>query len=147
MRTVGTATFLPLTTDAAQRLGQLTGDAPTRGNAMLLRQRAVQTEAAARTCWTALLAGCDSTGRACLTPRLRALSEATSVCVGTRWWFVDGAAHRHRVACAQSDIEEAVADADGQEFAMAFVGYDHAMASAVVCAFALPHEQQERAEL
>jgi exonuclease VII large subunit len=69
-----------------------------------------------------------------LGPQLRRLSEATSMQVGSRWWFADGAGHRKRVAGAQENLEEAIADGDGQEFALAFVGYDHAMASAVVCA-------------
>ncbi|MFD9965742.1 hypothetical protein [Amycolatopsis sp. NPDC058986] len=115
--------FLPLTVDAAARL-----DA-----APLLRQ-AIRTDQAASACWTALLAGCGAAARRELGPQLRRLSEATSMQVGTRWWFAEGAGHRRRVAGAQEQIEEAIADGDGQEFALAFVGYDHAMASAVVCA-------------
>ncbi|WP_158888726.1 hypothetical protein [Amycolatopsis anabasis] len=115
-------TFLPLTTQAA-----------ANARASLVLRRVRETEAAAGACWTALLAGCDSAGRWGLDSRLRQLSEATSVYVGTKWWFAEGSAHRRRVARAQADIEDAVADGDGQEFARAFVGYDHAMASAVVC--------------
>nr|WP_245992869.1 hypothetical protein [Prauserella muralis] len=99
-----------------------------------MRHRAEEVEAAAALCWTALLAGCEAGGRWELGPRLRRLSEATSQYAGTRWWFREGAVHRRRVASAQSRIEDAIADGDGQEFAAAFVGYDHAMASAVVCA-------------
>ncbi|WP_020670450.1 hypothetical protein [Amycolatopsis nigrescens] len=116
------ATFLPMTIEAARG---------ARAKAVL--REAGQTDAAAGECWTALLAGCARAG-AGLDVRLRRLSEATSVHVGTKWWFTEGAAHRRRVARAQSDIEEALAEGDGQEFARAFVGYDHAMASAVVCA-------------
>ncbi|MDQ7806127.1 hypothetical protein Q5425_20485 [Amycolatopsis sp. A133] len=116
-------TFLPLTVDAARRLG-----------ARPLLDQAVRTDRAAAECWTALLAGCGTAARRDLGPQLRRLSEATSMQVGSRWWFADGAGHRKRVAGAQENLEEAIADGDGQEFALAFVGYDHAMASAVVCA-------------
>ena len=116
-------TFLPLTVDAAMRAG-----------ATHVLHRAVDAERSAAECWTALLAGCGSAGRGGLEPKLRQLSEATSEQVGTRWWSTEGACHRSRIARAQSHIEDAIADGDGQEFARAFVGYDHAMASAVVCA-------------
>lgn len=119
-----------MTTEAAQRLSH-TGPEPD--GALVLRYRAEEADAAAARCWTALLAGCDSTARRGLGPRLRQLSEATSLYVGTRWWFGDGSAHRLRVAQAQIHIEDAIADGDGQEFATAFIGYDHAMAGAVVC--------------
>ena len=113
--------FLPLTVDAAARL-----DAGP-----LLRQ-ALVTDRAAGECWTALLAGCGTAARRGLAPQLRRLSEATSEHVGVRWWFAEGTGHRRRVASAQENLEDAIADGDGQEFALAFVGYDHAMASAVV---------------
>lgn len=121
--TLKAATFLPLTMDAARRLG-----------ARPLLDQAMRTDRAAAECWTALLAGCGAAARRDLGPQLRRLSEATSMQVGSRWWFADGADHRKRVAGAQENLEEAIADGDGQEFALAFVGYDHAMASAVVCA-------------
>jgi hypothetical protein len=117
------ATFLPLTVDAALRLG-----------ARPLLDQAMRTDRAAAECWTALLAGCGTAARRELGPQLRRLSEATSMQVGSRWWFAEGAGHRRRVAGAQENLEEAIAEGDGQEFALAFVGYDHAMASAVVCA-------------
>jgi hypothetical protein len=94
----------------------------------------MRTDRAAAECWTALLAGCGTAARRDLGPQLRRLSEATSMQVGSRWWFAEGAGHRRRVAGAQENLEEAIAEGDGQEFALAFVGYDHAMASAVVCA-------------
>ena len=115
--------FLPLTVDAA-----------TKAKAGCLLGKAVETEIAAGECWTSLLAGCGTDGRWKLGPRLRQLSEATSEHVGTRWWSTEGACHRGRIARAQTHLEDAIADGDGQEFARAFVGYDHAMASAVVCA-------------
>jgi hypothetical protein len=117
------ASFLPLTVDAAAR----------KAADGVLRQ-AMRTDRAATECWTSLLAGCGSAARRELGPQLRRLSEATSLHVGTRWWFAEGTGHRRRVADAQEHLEEAIADGDGQEFALAFVGYDHAMASAVVCA-------------
>ncbi|HVW41379.1 MAG TPA: hypothetical protein VHC18_08520 [Amycolatopsis sp.] len=116
------ATFLPLTTDAAVRAG-----------AHAVLHRATEADGAANDCWTSLLAGCVSTQYR-LDVRLRRLSEAASVHVGTRWWAGAGAPHRRRVALAQGCIEYAVTEGDGQEFAQAFMGYDHAMASALVCA-------------
>ena len=123
MQRARTTTFLPLTVDAA-----------TRAQAAHVLCKTIETDTAATQCWTALLADCRSSGRWGLGPRLRQLSEATSEHVGTRWWSTDGSCHRSRIARARSDIEDAIADGDGKEFARAFVGYDHAMASAVVCA-------------
>ncbi|MFF0149115.1 hypothetical protein ATK36_4591 [Amycolatopsis sulphurea] len=122
--------FLPLTVDAAVRLGA----------GPLLRQ-ALATDRAADECWTALLAGCGTAARRGLAPQLRRLSEATSEQVGARWWVAEGTGHRRRVARAQENLEDAIADGDGQEFALAFVGYDHAMASAVVCAHSPVHRK------
>jgi hypothetical protein len=115
-----TTTFLPLAVDAA-----------TRARAAQFLCKTIETDTATHG-WTALLADCRSSGRWGLGPRLRQLSEATSE--HARWWSTDGSCHRSRIARAQSDIEDAIADGDGQEFARAFLGYDHAMASAVVCA-------------
>ncbi|MFD6069412.1 MULTISPECIES: hypothetical protein [Amycolatopsis] len=131
-----TASFLPLTIDAARR-----ADAPE------VLRNALLTDRAAGECWTVLLAGCQaealfsaegssapvSTKRS-LDAQLRKLSEATAEHVGTRWWFADGTVHRKRVARAQENLVTAIAEGDGQEFALAFVGYDNAMAGAVVCA-------------
>jgi len=118
-----TASFLPLTVDAAKR-----ADAPD------VLHNALLTERAAEECWTVLLAGCELVGKRGLDAQLRKLSEATAEHVGTRWWFADGTLHRKRVARAQESLVEAIAEGDGQEFALAFVGYDNAMAGAVVCA-------------
>jgi hypothetical protein len=131
--TLKAATFLPLTMDAARRLG-----------ARPLLDQAMRTDRAAAECWTALLAGCGGPARRELGPQLRRLSEATSTQVGSRWWFAEGAGHRKRVAGAQENLEEAIAEGDGQEFALAFVGYDHAMASAVVCAHSPSRKVGER---
>ncbi|MFD8494482.1 hypothetical protein [Amycolatopsis sp. NPDC059657] len=119
-------TFLPLTVDAA-----------INAQASAVLRKALETNNAALECWTSLLAGCTQ-GRD-LGPRLRQLSAATSEHVGARWWAAEGSAYRRKVASAQSDIEDAIADGDGSEFARAFVGYDHAMASAVVCANTAKH--------
>jgi hypothetical protein len=114
-------TFLPLTTDAAVHAG-----------AHAVLHRATEADRAADACWASLLAGTEA-GRCGLDKRLRRLSEATSVYVGTKWWFSDGSAYRQRVARAQVRVEDAVTDGDGGEFAQALMGYDHAMASALVC--------------
>ncbi|HJQ48507.1 MAG TPA: hypothetical protein VJ870_19615 [Amycolatopsis sp.] len=116
------ATFLPLTADAA-----------VRAPAHAVLHRAADADGAANDCWTSLLAGCAS-GRWGLDVRLRRLLEATSEHVGSRWWFGTGSEHRRRVAHAQACIEQAVTEGDGQDFARAFMGYDHAVASALVCA-------------
>ncbi|UUV29301.1 hypothetical protein NQK81_31625 [Amycolatopsis roodepoortensis] len=118
-----TASFLPLTIDAARR-----ADAPE------VLRNALLTDRAAGECWTVLLAGCDFAIKRGLDAQLRKLSEATAEHVGIRWWFADGTVHRKRVARAQENLVAAIAEGDGQEFALAFVGYDNAMAGAVVCA-------------
>lgn len=118
-----TATFLPLTVDAAKR-----------ADAAEVLRHALLTDRAAAECWTVLLAGCELSARRGLDAQLRRLSEATGEYVGTRWWFADGSEHRKRVARAQENLVAAIAEGDGQEFALAFVGYDNAMAGAVVCA-------------
>jgi hypothetical protein len=105
--------------------------ARTRGGDVL-RDSARRADSAAAECWAALLAGCDAPGRKVLPTRLRELSEATSRYAGTRWWFGAGSLHRRRVCDAQLRIEEAVAERDGADFAEAFVGYDQAVATALV---------------
>lgn len=116
-------TFLPLTRDAA---------AATGAGAVL--RRAVEADAAADVCWASLLGGCAMAKRWGLDARLRQLSEATCELAGSKWWFNDGAAYRRRVTHAQGQIEEAISEGDGPEFARAFAGYDHAVASVVVAA-------------
>jgi hypothetical protein len=125
--------FLPLTTGAAVRLTGSAPPGPDRARAGSLLRVVRETDAAAGECWITLLGGCRETGPWTLESRLRLLSRATSEYVGPRWWFAEGSAHRGRVARTQSHVEGAVADRDGQEFAIAFVGYDNAIASAVVC--------------
>jgi hypothetical protein len=97
-----------------------------------LHATAVRADTAAAECWTALLAGCDAAGRTRVLGRLLDLGEATSDYAGAAWWFGAGSAHRGRIDRARARIEEAVADRDGADFAEAFVGYDQAVATALV---------------
>jgi hypothetical protein len=126
-------TFLPLTLGVANAAVDNVADPPVRG-ARAIKRKADEANSAAAACWTALLAGCDSPGRRALPSCLRALSEATSAYAGTRWWLGDGSVHRRRVTEAEVRIDEAVRDGDGAEFAEAFIGYDQAVATVVVCA-------------
>lgn len=124
--------FLPLTLASAGTAARSLVDPPVRASARVVERKAEAANTAAADCWTALLAGCDTPGRRALPARLRELSEATSIYAGTAWWFGDGSNHRRRVAGAQVRIEEAVRSGDGEQFAEAFIGYDQAVATAVV---------------
>jgi hypothetical protein len=124
--------FLPLTIAAAETVYEGVRSAAVRASADAVRRRATAADSAAAECWAALLAGCDAPGRKMLPSRLRELSEATSIYAGTRWWFGGGSQHRHRVGRAQERIEDAIAERDGADFAEAFVGYDQAVATALV---------------
>ncbi|MFR9729962.1 hypothetical protein ACL03H_12090 [Saccharopolyspora sp. MS10] len=106
--------------------------APGLRGAERMRRCVREADVAAVGCWNALLGGCDSTERRTLPLKLRALADATSAYVGPRWWVGHGAGHRRRVTEAQLRINDAVRDGDGAEFAEAFVGYDQAIATAVV---------------
>jgi hypothetical protein len=121
--------FLPLTVSVV-RSAEV--QAP-RAGATTVRRRADEANTAAAGCWSALLGGCQSVERKILPSRLTALAEATSAYAGRRWWFGHGSVHRRRVTEAQSRINDAVREGDGAEFAEAFVGYDHAIATAVAC--------------
>ncbi|SFS54553.1 hypothetical protein [Saccharopolyspora flava] len=112
--------FLPLTVGAAR----------SRERAGEVRRCAETADVTAEGTWEALLGGCDSADRKDLPGRLRALIDATSDYVGPAWW--ETSAHRRRVAEAQLRINDAVREGDGAEFAEAFVGYDQAIATAVV---------------
>ncbi|MFL6119993.1 sugar ABC transporter substrate-binding protein [Actinophytocola sp.] len=126
-------TFLPLTIDATRAVARAMEHEPAlRVPADVVSRRAREANAAAADCWVALLAGCDAPGCRNLPIRLRALSEATSDYAGMRWWLGRGSQHRHRVSRALERIEEAVAERDGADFAEAFVGYDQAVAAALV---------------
>ncbi|MFI0463458.1 hypothetical protein ACH347_05195 [Saccharopolyspora sp. 5N102] len=120
--------FLPLTVGVARSATD--GSALLRKGAGEVRRCAEAADAAAVGCWAALLGGCQSAERKDLPSRLRALAEATSGYVGAGWWAAS--AHRRRVAEAQLRINDAVREGDGAEFAEAFVGYDQAIATAVV---------------
>jgi len=123
-------TFLPLTISAAGSAGE--GDNEPRERAEALRRRAGEADQAAADCWMALLANCGSTAQRALPNYLHDLTAATADYAGTGWWFGEGAHHRHRVTQAEHQIIEAVRDGDGEDFAEAFVGYDQAVATAVV---------------
>lgn len=127
------ATFLPLTIETTNAVTRAMATEPAlRAPADLVSRRAKEADAAAAECWAALLAGCDAPGCRTLPVRLRALSEATSDYAGMRWWLGRGSQHRHRVGAAMERIEEAVAERDGADFAEAFIGYDQAVAAALV---------------
>jgi hypothetical protein len=125
-------TFLPLTTAAARTAAQSLNDPPLRAAAEVVWRRAAEADVAAADCWVALLANCDSPGRKALPGRLRALTEATAIYAGTAWWRGSGSYHRRRVAQAQHQLVEAAREADGEDFAEAFIGYDQAVATAIV---------------
>jgi hypothetical protein len=125
-------TFLPLTMSAARTAADSHVEPPVRASAEVVWRRASEADQAAADCWMALLAGCDSPGRRLLSSRLRSLTEATSIYAGSTWWRGEGSRHRRRVAYSQHQIVEAVLDGDGEDFAEAFVGYDQAVATAVV---------------
>jgi hypothetical protein len=125
-------TFLPLTTSAARTAARSHAQEPARAAAEVVWRRATEADAAAADCWTALLAACDSPGRRHLPSRLRALTEAVASYAGPSWWQSEGSHLRRRVAEAEHELIEAVRDADGEDFAEAFVGYDQAVATTVV---------------
>ena len=125
-------TFLPLTVGVARSAAGEQDDPARRELADAVFQRATEADSTATGCWAALLGGCESAERRTLPARLRALAEATTGYVGERWWVAPGSVHRRKVAEAQLRINDAVREGDGAEFAEAFVGYDQAIATAVV---------------
>jgi hypothetical protein len=132
-----TPTFLPLTLaavgSAATSPAPLSGEDPT--DAQVIARKARLADDAAADCWMTLLAGCHTAQvRGALPVRLRELSEAAARYAGQNWWYGDGSHQRHRVARAEERITEAVRDSDGADFAEAFIGYDQAVATAVVTA-------------
>lgn len=124
--------FLPLTMSTANTVTEAVQAPAIKASAEVVRRKAIEANSAAAECWVAMLAGCDAPGTKTLPSRLRELTEATSIFAGTRWWAGAGSQHRHRVGRAQQRIEEAIAERDGAEFAEAFVGYDQAVATALV---------------
>ncbi|WP_018683956.1 hypothetical protein [Actinokineospora enzanensis] len=129
MRPSREPTFLPLTLST---VGAVCARSGTEPRAQVVQATARRADSAAAECWAALLAGCDAPGRHQLPGRLRELSEATSAYAGHSWWQTAGACHRGRIDRARARIEEAVAERDGADFAEAFVGYDQAVATALV---------------
>ncbi len=115
-------TFLPLTISTA---GTVSADPR-------IHTAALRADAAAAECWAALLAGCDAPGRRQLPWRLRELADETLMYAGPAWWNGAGFGHRTRIGQARVRLEEAVSERDGAEFAEAFVGYDQAVATALV---------------
>ncbi|SFT84523.1 hypothetical protein SAMN04487904_110111 [Actinopolyspora lacussalsi subsp. righensis] len=124
-------TFLPLTVAVTTSAATAPGT-PAVGDARVVRSRAEETDTVAAGCWAALLGGCHPPERRALPTQLSALAEATSRYVGDRWWSERGVGYRRRVASAQLRINDAVREGDGEEFAEAFVGYDQAIAEAVM---------------
>lgn len=124
-------TFLPLAVAAASTAVTVSAEPPALVRAQVVRRRAEAADQAAVDCWTALLAGCQAPARRVLPARLRELTEATSLYLGTRCWYGPGSPHRSRVTGAEARITDAVRDGDGAEFAEAFAGYDQAVATAV----------------
>lgn len=133
MRGPAGPTFLPLTVAAAGAAAAQLADGPVAARAHMVRKHAVAADLAAADCWTALLAGCQAPARRMLPVKLRQLTEATSLYVGTHCWY-GTSPHRGRVTDAEARITDAVRDGDGAEFAEAFAGYDQAVATAVASA-------------
>jgi hypothetical protein len=124
-------TFLPLAVAAARTAVTVRAEAPVVMRAQVVQRQAEAADEAAADCWTALLAGCQAPARRVLPGRIRELTEATSLYLGTRCWYGPGSPHRGRVTGAEARIADAVRDGDGAEFAEAFAGYDQAVATAV----------------
>src|SRR5262249_45264212 len=124
-------TFLPLAVAAARTAVSAPAEPPAMVRAQLVQRHAEAADEAASDCWTALLAGCQTPARRVLPARLRELTEATSLYLGTRCWYGPGSPHRGRVTDAEARITDAVRDGDGAEFAEACAGYDQAVATAV----------------
>jgi hypothetical protein len=130
-----TPTFLPLILAAATSAATSPVPPPSREAAEVIVHKAHLADAAAADCWMTLLAGCQTAQvRRALPIRLRELSEATAEYTGHTWWNGEGSHQRRRVARAEERIAEAVRDSDGADFAEAFIGYDQAVATAVVSA-------------
>jgi hypothetical protein len=123
--------FVPLAVAAARAAVATLGEPSAVALAQVVQRHAEAVDAAAIDCWTALLAGCRTPACGVVAARLRELTEATSLLLGTRCWFAPGSPHRGRVSDAETRISDAVWEGDGAEFAEAFAGYDQAVATAV----------------
>ncbi|NYH80182.1 hypothetical protein FHR84_003531 [Actinopolyspora biskrensis] len=124
-------TFLPLTVAVTASAGAAS-ETSSGESAHAVRRKAEEADTAAAGCWAALLGGCHPPERRALPGRLSALAEAAARYVGRGWWAAQGSGYRRRVAEAQLRINDAVREGDGAEFAEAFVGYDQAVATAVM---------------
>jgi hypothetical protein len=124
-------TFLPFAVSAARTAVTAQAEPPVLACAQVVRRHAEAADDAAVECWTSLLAGCQTPARRALPAMLRALTEATSLYLGSHCWYGVGSPHRGRVTGAEVRIVDAVREGDGAEFAEAFAGYDQAVATAV----------------
>ena len=124
-------TFLPMVVAATRSAATAHAEPPAVARAQVVRRHAEAAEAAAADCWTALLAGCQTSARRVLPTRLHELTEATSLYLGARCWYGPQSPHRGRVTDAEARITDAVREGDGAEYAEAFAGYDQAVATAV----------------
>jgi hypothetical protein len=118
--------FLPLaqrtvTACAAEHLGR-----PVR-----------QAEARAVDCWTGLLSG-GPLPYPLLERALRVTVDELAGYAGAAWWTGAGSWHRQRVIDARSCVLEAAAEADGPEFATAFLRLDDVLATAVMAVSTRP---------
>lgn len=123
--------FLPFTVAAAGAAMAQPADPPALARAQVVRRHAEAADEAAADCWTALLAGCNTSARRALPAKLHELTEATSLYLGSHCWYGTGSPHRGRVTEAEARIIDAVRDSDGAEFAEACAGYDQAVATAL----------------
>lgn len=129
--------FLPFTVQEARGASTAPTDGPARSarvRAGTVRRCAEAADFTADGCWNALLGGCRSADRALLPVRLHALVDATTTYLGPKWWYGSGSPYRRKVTEAWIRIDDAVHEGDGAEFARAFIGYDQAIATAMVSA-------------
>src|SRR5258707_839065 len=123
--------FLPFAVAAARAGVVGPAEPPLLACAQVVRRHAEAADDAAAECWTALLAGCNTPARRVLPSRLRELTEATSLYLGSHCWYNAASPHRGRGNAAEAWIIDAVRDGDGAEFAEGFAGDDQARGAAV----------------
>lgn len=129
---LGEQSFLPLTAAAARSAADSFTPPSRRAAAGVVHQCAELVEEAAARCWRALLGGRDSPASRALPGRLRTLSEALAGYTGSGWWHGVGTAHRRRVSAEEQRVLAALQIGDAARFAAAFIGYDRALATAVI---------------
>jgi hypothetical protein len=120
------AAFLPLTLGAITEV-QAAGPGTRRLDVAARRAEQVACDA-----WRTLLHGNDRPRSTEFTTGLRRLSIAVGVFIGDDWSSCVCRGHRDRIARYQWWLEEAFADANGEEFAEAFACYDDALGRAVM---------------